>query len=547
VLLALAALVSYWYGGFGLGGNDEGALLTAAGKILRGGVFYRDIDAYPFPASHYLLAAAMSLFGEHLSVARALAGVVYCGIVITLYACALPLLGRRSAALFGASLLAFKFLAWPAFTAFFYWDLALLGASGAWAALSGPRGDSPVRWTLAGLATGFAFFAKQSLGAAVIGALLVLALTPAWLIGTSYGSSSSARRRVFALGAGFAIIGVPLLGWFAWQGLLVSMAESGLLRPFTSYAGTSGFSFTIPLRWWDFGTLQGTSGFSYYPVSLWLLLQRKLLPVSELLPLYWTLGEIGVRAVYTSIPIAGFGGLALLVRPRLARRPIERGRATAVLMVAAITASAFPRADFAHVISVYPAILLLLFLLAEAAKPRLALPLRTALKHGAAAIVMVVIALCAALTLVNHGSMTSRIELSRASLRVHPDSAYVGSVVNFIEEVLAEDEPLFVYGHEAYFYFLTGRYSPWTFSQLYPGQSGEDGGRKLASILSRDPPLFVIEGFLRFPGVPALPDYAPILHHWIERHYEPDSTAFDRYPPAGPLPMRLRVLRLRNG
>ena len=38
------------FAGYRLGGNDEGALLTAAGKILRGGVFYRDIDAYPFPA-----------------------------------------------------------------------------------------------------------------------------------------------------------------------------------------------------------------------------------------------------------------------------------------------------------------------------------------------------------------------------------------------------------------------------------------------------------------------------------------------------------------
>ena len=50
ILVGLGLCLSIWYAGFRLGGNDEGALLTAAGRILRGGVFYRDIDAYPFPA-----------------------------------------------------------------------------------------------------------------------------------------------------------------------------------------------------------------------------------------------------------------------------------------------------------------------------------------------------------------------------------------------------------------------------------------------------------------------------------------------------------------
>ena len=44
-------------------------------------MFYRDIDAYPFPGAHYLLAAVMAAFGEHLGVARALATAVFCSLL----------------------------------------------------------------------------------------------------------------------------------------------------------------------------------------------------------------------------------------------------------------------------------------------------------------------------------------------------------------------------------------------------------------------------------------------------------------------------------
>jgi hypothetical protein len=66
LLLTLCAGISYWLADRSLPNPDEGASLTAAAKILRGGVFYREIDAYPFPGSYYLLALAMSIFGEHL-------------------------------------------------------------------------------------------------------------------------------------------------------------------------------------------------------------------------------------------------------------------------------------------------------------------------------------------------------------------------------------------------------------------------------------------------------------------------------------------------
>ena len=123
-LITAALAFSLWLARFGLPGADEGAILTNAVKLLRGGVYYRDIDAYPFPLATYLLAGWLGLFGEHLAVSRGLATLFYLVIVVSLYACALKLLGARRAALFGFSLLPLKYLASPSFTAYFYWDVA---------------------------------------------------------------------------------------------------------------------------------------------------------------------------------------------------------------------------------------------------------------------------------------------------------------------------------------------------------------------------------------------------------------------------------------
>lgn len=107
---------------------DEGALLTAAVKILHGGVFYRDIDAYAFPGVSYFLAGMMSLFGEHLSVARGVAGSVYVATVLGVYACAIALMNPKRAALCGLSLLSVKFFAFPIYTMFFYADASVATA-----------------------------------------------------------------------------------------------------------------------------------------------------------------------------------------------------------------------------------------------------------------------------------------------------------------------------------------------------------------------------------------------------------------------------------
>ena len=74
LFVLLTAAISAWFANQNLPDPDESAALCAAVKILNGEVFYRGIDAYPFPGSSYFLALWMSLFGEHMTAVRLAAG-----------------------------------------------------------------------------------------------------------------------------------------------------------------------------------------------------------------------------------------------------------------------------------------------------------------------------------------------------------------------------------------------------------------------------------------------------------------------------------------
>ena len=112
-------------------------------------------------------------------------------------------------------------------------------------------------------------------------------------------------------------------------------------------------------------------------------------------------------------------------------------------------------------------------------------------------------------------------------------------MIDYLAENVEPDEQILVYGHEAHYYFLAGRYYSWPFVQLYPGQAGGDGGRTLAKRVRDTPPAVIVRGMQRLKGVPYLPRYTPELESEIRRSYAPDGSAFVRRPPpAGEAPGR---------
>ena len=543
VLAVFCGLVSLGLAGDRLGGSDEGAMLTAASRILDGGVFYRDVDAYPFPGSHYALAAVMGAFGEHLAVARALAAVVFAGIVLSLYSAALVLLGPVRAALFGLALLSFKVLAWPGFTGFYYWDFAFLGACVAAAFLVRHRPGGPLRGlVLAGIGAGVALTGKQSLGLYVAAAAGLLLVFPRLWPGPERTPAATRAREIAAFALGAAIPVVPLVLFLSAQGLFVEMIQSGLVRPFTDYLGTSGIPFSVPLRWWEWGSLVGApGGFAYLPEPYWNLLYREVLPGRDGSGVYAFAGELFVRALYTSLPLIGLGACALVARAVRRGDGTQRAYAIAAVLTLAAALSAFPRADFAHVIGVYPLVLLVGMATVSRLVPKAGQGGLVALE---AAGIVLGLAACSGLAVLQHRSLTERLDLDRASLRVAPEDAFVGPVVRAARARVPEGEALFVYGNEAFYYFLADRYSPWRFSQLYPGQTGSDGGRELVARLTERPPALVIRGFVRFPGVPAIPDYAPALDAFVRSRYRPDTGVFRGDPPPGGIVPAARYLSI---
>ena len=79
-------------------------------------------------------------------------------------------------------------------------------------------------------------------------------------------------------------------------------------------------------------------------------------------------------------------------------------------------------------------------------------------------------------------------------------------------------------------YFLTDRRSSWPFAQLYPGQTGEDSGRRLAQLLRREQPKLVLRGLLSWPGLPPLAKEVPALHQLLNQQWERVPDVFVRYP-----------------
>jgi hypothetical protein len=264
------------------------------------------------------------------------------------------------------------------------------------------------------------------------------------------------------------------------------------------------------------------------------MLQQHQLPGPDAYPFYWLAGELFSRLVYTSIPVAF---LWILARRMRAGRRGDGGTAKLFLLgwlALAVVASAFPRADAPHVFSVYPVVVLLFFsLLAPAMIP----PRRTRRLWAVGSGVALLLALCLVLTSSYRSHLSHRVRLARAEVWADPGDAWIEPLVEYVSQNVPRGERIFVYGHEAQLYFLTGRFYPWPYSQLYPGQEGGDGGLMLSVLLKRVPPKLVLRGILSWPGIPSLPEYAPDLFNYIWGHFEIDKEFFVEHPvPGGEAP-----------
>jgi hypothetical protein len=554
-LLTCAATLSYFYADRAMPVPDEGALLVAASKILHGGVFYLDIDAYPFPGVSYLLAGVMSIFGEHLSVARGVAGAIYCATLLGVYASALSLIDRRRAALCGLSLLCLKFFAFPIYTMFFYADASLAAAILALALFLRHRFDgASTRLFWVGVLAGLSIVTKQSTGILVAFVFALVLLFPAFAHGPRKRAHRLSELASYGAGLFFVIAGMSV--YFAAHGVFGDMIHGGLVRPFTGYLPTSGVSFAPPIAWWNFGELK-SEALIYYPQAYLELALHGTRPGDASRIFYLQVGEVIVRVLYSLLPILFLACAALWVRA-WGRSPdddieatLARGRffSTAGITLA-IVISAFPRADFIHIITIYPAVAIIGFALC---RPSM-LGLRGMAGEGSESIVQVrrlrIEAGLIALLLISTGffaisydtTLSHRLSTDRAEVWVRPRDAWLASMVHYVQEEIPKGESFFVYGHEAHWYYLADRYTQRPFSQLYPGMTGDEDGAELAELIRETRPRVIAQGVLRWPGTPSLLRYTGKLRRTMDELYELAPNAI-KDPP---IPRIMSLWRLRE-
>jgi hypothetical protein len=165
LLLGLAVLVVAgvysWVARYGIDLIDEGYFMDQATRIMHGELPYRDFDTYYTPAILYLYAAAFSLAGVNVLVARGLMILVRLGCAVLLYRLGRRIMPRPFAALppllmLGADLAAQSHPAWPALFGTLLMLQVLVAADG-----------RPTRRSMliAGAAAGVSYAFKQNVGA----------------------------------------------------------------------------------------------------------------------------------------------------------------------------------------------------------------------------------------------------------------------------------------------------------------------------------------------------------------------------------------------
>lgn len=512
-------------------------MLTGAVKLLRGGVFFREVDAFPLPGAWYLLAGVMALFGQSLVVARVLDAAIYTAMVVVSYVLARKVLGRGAAAFYGMSLVALKYWAWPIWTAYVYPDLAIaLTMGGILALVRLLEGREHWPAFVAGLLFAAATSCKQTVGIypglvglGMLGAWRILAIhgAPAWssaLVGSGTAAPRPLRPLWLYAAGGAVGLATPFF-YFAAHGLGTAMVVNGLVRPFVGYLPLSGLPYSKMLNLCEFGKLDPAALFPYFPGMSWFLLHFHFTADQVWPRVPSEVVEAVVRTIYVLIPLAFAVAAALLGHDLHMRRQRTVATAKALafcLLTGATLLSAFPRADYPHLINVAPTWLAAIFLAADLFMRREgAGPWRRRLVSGAMALGLTVAVIGGVLMLMlMHRACSSPIWLPHMGRRwVVPRQEQLVTIVNFVRSHTKPGDPLFVLGHEAYFYFLCDRYSPWPFAQPFPGQTGAVSGRELADLIERHRVRYIIKGNTALPGLPPIAAYAPLLIRYIERHY----------------------------
>lgn len=196
---------------------DEGFILYAADRILRGDLPYRDFQLHYMPAQFYVVAALFQAFGHSLFVERMWDAAVRTGLVAAGFALARTLMPPAPAA--GAALLIMLRLGAAGFHGFPMLPglaFALLSGASLLASFPGARRG----WLVAaGLLAGVAVLFRQDIGGFAVGIELAILGAWSWLGRGARQETAAGRLSVgfIPYAVALAAITVPPALFFLWR------------------------------------------------------------------------------------------------------------------------------------------------------------------------------------------------------------------------------------------------------------------------------------------------------------------------------------------
>jgi 4-amino-4-deoxy-L-arabinose transferase-like glycosyltransferase len=471
--------------------NDEGILLEPARQLVAGARPYVDFFGYMSPGSYWIQAVIFKIFGVSYWAGRLpvlLDLSLQCALLFWLTA---RLASRRAAWAAMAVFTGFQ-IADPSFlTAQHRWDsgtLALAGLCVAVVAVEPHASLRSIRWMISGAFLAAAAWCTPSMA-------FVAAVEAAWLL-----SSADRRKGLVPFAAGVVGLSALAAAQLARQGALDAFVHQMLwLQKNYASVNVMGYGSVIG----GYGKLlEGTSG----PEAALRILLVFCLTLPAILP-----------------PLSAGLWIAMLAR----KMTTNRQRAALLLLIpasAALTATAFPRADIMHLSFVVA----LPYALAAAALARM-------LTVRAGAILSFTIIPFAVLFSMNSilgWFATKPIETPTGRIRVAKELA--PAFDNLFKTVQPGDS-LYVYPYMPVHYFLTQAENPTRFSFLAPGMmTGTEEAEALKELHTHPPewllymPLTRDEFTRVFPNATDLSQRFESLEGWLDRNYAPvDSPAIN--------------------
>ena len=340
----------------GLSLHDEGNTFAIADALHGGDVLYRDLVTSIGPLTYELLAQVFRWFGPSFLAGRILQLLVFSGCVIMGYAILCRVVSQRAALLGALSLLVLKPVAFRTWTMLNYSQVAMLLALAA--LLLGLRFLERRRlvWLVAsGAAAGLCLLAKLNYGG-VIGLALGMGIALDWL-GDPKRSPGALFGRGLALLVGAVLPLAIALAAYASQGAAGAFLDQSVVLVALQRA-----DFWVPLPGlglWASPDGPGMNAFTYFPGPLFNLGWEGALTFSSV-PLVLLI-EVFVKLAYYVPVLLLVGGTVQLVKTRGSR--LESVGWNSRLLVLAfgggIYASMLHRADWSHLMSIYPASILL--------------------------------------------------------------------------------------------------------------------------------------------------------------------------------------------